>query len=104
MSAKKIGAIHIDTGDILFFLLGVFYQILFIFQGLDLSDEGFYATFYQQIFNDPQSVAFNFMYWLTGILGGAWYYLFPHLGLLGFRILGVIVTSATLILTYRCEC
>lgn len=101
MLSEKYRTIFSVNGDILFFILVVIYQIAFIFQGLDLSDEGFYAVVYQQIFNDPQSVAFNFMYWLTGILGGAWFYVFPHTGLLGFRILGVLVTTATLIITYN---
>ncbi len=77
------------------------YQIIFIFQGLDFADEGFYATFYQQIFHDPQSVMFNFMYWLTGIVGGAFHCTFPQLGLLGIRLLGVIVTTSTIILAYN---
>ena len=38
----------------LFFLCLFVYQLLFIFQGIDLSDEGFIATFYQQIFNNPE--------------------------------------------------
>lgn len=86
--------------DWIFFLILVIYQILFLFQGLDFADEGFYATFYQQIFNDPQSVSFNFMYWFSGILGGGFYYLFPELGLFGIRILGVLVITSTIATVY----
>ncbi len=88
------------VSDTAFFILIVIYQILFTFQGLDFADEGFYSTFYQQIFNDPESVAFNFMYWFSGILGGVYYYIFKDLGLWGLRLLGVIVTTATLIIAY----
>jgi len=84
-----------------FFAFIFLYQIIFIFQGLDFADEGYYATFYQQIFIDPQSVMHNFMYWLTGIVGGTFVYLFPQSGLLGIRILGVMVTTATIILAYN---
>lgn len=93
---KKLSTIN----DLVFFTFIVAYQILFIFQGLDFADEGFYATFYQQIFNDPESVAFNFMYWLSGILGGVFYYIFSDLGLWGLRLFGVIVTTSTLIIVY----
>jgi hypothetical protein len=82
--------------DWVFFLVILLYQLLFIFQGLDFADEGFYATFYQQIFKHPQSVSFNFMYWFSGIIGGSFYYFFPSLGLLGFRLLGIIVVTSTI--------
>jgi hypothetical protein len=84
-----------------FFVILFLYQIIFIFQGLDFSDEGFYTTFYQQIFVEPGSVMYNFMYWLTGIVGGAFNLLFPHSGLLGFRFLGVLVTTSTIIIAYN---
>jgi hypothetical protein len=89
-----------EMNEKVFFLLLFLYQIVFIFQGLDFADEGFYAVFYQQIFRDPQSVMFNFMYWLIGIVGGAFVYIFPQSGLLGIRLLGVIVTTSTIILAY----
>jgi hypothetical protein len=84
-----------------YFVLLLLYQLVFIFQGLDFADEGFYAVFYQQIFHDPQSLMLNFMYWFTGIVGGAFIYVFPQAGLLGMRILGVIVTTSTIFLAYK---
>lgn len=86
--------------DLGFIFIAFIYQIIFVFQGLDFADEGFSAVFYQQIFHDPQCVAFNFMYWFTGILGGVYYYLFPQLGLFGIRLLGVIITTTTLSIVY----
>ncbi|HEY6502828.1 MAG TPA: hypothetical protein VIZ28_02525 [Chitinophagaceae bacterium] len=83
-----------------FFLLFAF-QILFIFQGIDLSDSGFYATFYQQIYNEPETTQYNFMFWFSGIVGGAVAYIFPDLGLWGIRLAGVIVTTSTIIVTYN---
>lgn len=93
---KKLSTIS----DKVFFIIIATYQILFTFQGMDFADEGFYATFYQQIFIDPESVSFNFMYWLSGILGGVYFYIFKDLGLWGLRLLGVIVTTSTLIISY----
>lgn len=85
----------------LFFLFLFTYQVLFIFQGVDLSDEGFYLTFYQQIYNDPATQEYNFMFWLSGIIGGAIVYIFPDLGLWGVRFAGVLVTTSTIIVTYQ---
>jgi hypothetical protein len=85
----------------LFFLFIFVFQLVFIFQGVELSDEGFIATYYQEIFKNPESVQYNFMFWLTGIIGGLYYKLFPFLGLWGLRLGGVIVTTSTAILVYN---
>jgi len=87
--------------DWIFFLMLVCYQVIFIFQGLDFADEGFYATFYQQIFRNPESVVFNFMHWLSGIIGGTLLYIWPESGLLGIRILGIIVVTSTIGVVYN---
>ena len=100
MKKSLVQKILEGINDPVFYALLLLYQIIFIFQGLDFADEGFYATFYQQIFIDPESVMFNFMYWFTGIVGGILYYLFPQSGLLGFRILGIVVTTTTIIMAY----
>jgi hypothetical protein len=85
----------------LFFLCLFVYQLLFIFQGIDLSDEGFIATFYQQIFNNPESVQYNFMFWLTGIIGGLYFKAFSFLGLWGLRLGGVLVTTGTALFVFN---
>ncbi len=84
-----------------FLLLVVVYQLIFMFQGIDFLDEGFTATFYQQFFNDPGSVQYNFMYWLSGLVGGVFVYLFPDTGLLGLRFLSIIFTSASILIVYN---
>ncbi len=85
----------------LFFLLLLCFQILLIFQGIEPADTGFYATFYQQIFTNPQSVAYCFMFWLSGIIGGFFLKVFPFSGLIGLRLLWVVVYLAIIIFTYR---
>lgn len=77
------------------------YTVLMTFQGLDLSDEGFNAVFYRNIYSNPESVQYSFMFWLTGVIGGAFDYLFPSLGLLGLRILGAITLTCICLLSYR---
>lgn len=71
------------------------FQLIFIPQGLDFADEGFFMTFYQQIFNDPESVTYAFMYWFAGVLGGSLYALFPEGGLLLMRFAGVLIIVLT---------
>jgi hypothetical protein len=85
----------------LFFFLLLLYQFFFTLQGIDFLDEGFSATFYQQFYHDPQSVQYNFLYWLSGLVGGTWYYLFPGSGLLGLRFLAIICTMSTIIMVYN---
>src|SRR5450631_2537072 len=92
----------LDKININYFFLGLFLiQILFIFQGIDIADEGFHSTFYQQIYHNPQSVEYNFMYWFSEIIGGAWLKLFPGYGLLGLRLGGVILNMLAVIGSYR---
>jgi len=76
-------------------------QVLLSFQGFEVCDEGFSLTFYQQLFNDPSSVEYCFVYWLSGLIGGLWYHLYPEGGILWFRILAIIFNTATLILGYK---
>ncbi|MEG2163741.1 MAG: hypothetical protein RRY55_04550 [Bacteroidales bacterium] len=78
----------------------VLFQLLFVFQGLDFSDEGYWMTFYSRIFVDPESVMSNFPSWLTGITGGALLNFFPTGGLLMMRLVGVAsITIIALIAT-----
>ena len=70
------------------------------FQGLEMTDEGFWGCFYQQIFYVPHtSQVFEFLYWFTGVVGGVWNWLWPSGGLLGFRLLGVLILCATMVLS-----
>src|SRR5688572_21174649 len=84
-----------------FFLFLFLYQFLLTFQGLDLSDEGFYGTFYQQVYNDPESIQYCFMFWFSGIVGGAWNAIFGDLGLWGLRLFSALLTTGTIILAYN---
>lgn len=85
----------------LFFLILSLYQVLLTFQGLDLSDEGFFGTFYQQMFDHPESVQYNFMFWLSGLVGYAFDYVFGGLGIWGLRLFSAIFTTVTIILVYN---
>lgn len=56
-----------------------------VFCGFELCDSGFYLTAYQNIFTDPECVGYNFMYYLSLIVGGA----FENGSIIGMRLLGV---------------
>lgn len=79
----------------------VLIQVVLMFQGFDICDDGFVLTFYQQIFSNPESVEYNFLYWFSGILGGLWYQLNEDGGIIWFRILGVVTNTATFILSFQ---
>lgn len=68
-------------------------QLPLLFIGIDLADTGFYMTFYDQIFKAPGSVEYNFMYYLTGIVGGVWHAVWP--GIFSLRVLGMLVNLWT---------
>jgi hypothetical protein len=85
----------------IFFLLIFIYHVAVIFQGLDFNDEGFHLAFYQQIFNDPESVQYAFWGWLAGIVGGTFMKAFPFMGIWGIRLLGAIISTGTIIVAYN---
>jgi len=100
MNRSYLEKIFDGMNDKLFFVLIIFVQFIFIFQGLDFTDSGFDADFYSRIFNDPSTVQYNFMYWFTGVIGGIWLKLFPSMGLLGLRFAGILFTTLTFWITY----
>ncbi|AEH01632.1 hypothetical protein [Lacinutrix sp. 5H-3-7-4] len=76
-------------------------QIILGFQGFDICDDGFALTFYQQIYNNPSSIEFNFVYWLSGVVGGLWYTIFPNGGILWFKFFTVIINTLTFLIGYK---
>lgn len=70
-----------------------FIQCILGIQGFDVCDDGFVLTSYQQMFHAPASVEYNFVYYLSGVVGGLWHELFPKGGLLWFRFFTVIINT-----------
>ncbi|WP_196039280.1 glycosyltransferase family 39 protein, partial [Bacteroides nordii] len=77
------------------------YQLISVFLGFELCDSGFYMTFYDHIFKAPESVEYNFMYYLSGVVGGTFITLFPDAGIFDIRLLGVVNNMITVYLVYR---
>ena len=74
----------------------ILYPLIFIWQGLDFTDIGYSLTNYDQTFNEPESVSYGFVNWLTNIIGGLWLLLFgDSLGLLGINLVGAFVVYLT---------
>jgi len=86
----------------LFITFGILFVYMFILalQGFDLCDEGFVLTFYQQIFHAPETVEYQFLYYLSGLVGGVWNMLFGSGGILSFRILSIIIYLFIIYITY----
>ena len=78
----------------------VLYQLLGVFFGMDIADAGFYLTFYDNIFSHPSSVEYNFMYYLSGVIGGTFQQLFPSMGMCGMRLIGVAFNTLCGIILY----
>lgn len=87
-----------SLGGVLILLFG--FQLLNIVYGFDLQDTGFHLIAYENIFNAPDCVAYNFMYYLTNIVGGALMRTFSDLGVLGFRIVGALFVLLTLMIIF----
>lgn len=69
--------------------------------GFDYCDTGFYMTFYDNFFSSASSVEHNMMYWLSGLVGGSWLALFPWVGIVGVRVLGLLVSLVTIVILFR---
>ena len=62
-----------------------------LFCGFEVCDSGFYMTFYDNIFSHPESVSYNFMYYLSGIVGGT-VRLVTGDSLIGMRVAGMLAS------------
>ena len=67
------------------------WQLVIAAFGVDLCDTGYYLTFFDNIFKSPSSVEYNFMYYLSGVAGGALNAVLPEGGKwLAMRVAGIL--------------
>lgn len=67
------------------------WQLVIATFGMDLCDTGYYLTFFDNIFKSPSSVEYNFMYYLSGVAGGALNAVLPEGGKwLAMRVAGIL--------------
>ena len=72
-----------------------------VLASFELCDSGFYVTFYDNIFRAPESVEYNFMYYLSGVVGGVVNSLVATGNFLILRTTGLLFLLASVIITWR---
>ena len=74
---------------------------LFIWQGLDFTDQGYLVTGYRCFFRHPEVTEDSGSSWLTNLLGASWDALFGGLGLLSMRAMWAACMSLGMLLAFR---
>lgn len=77
------------------------YNLIVGFQGFDMCDEGWVTTGYQQIFSDPMSVKYLFLYYNTQLMGGLANVLCGGIGILGFRTMTALTITLIAFFTFK---
>lgn len=93
MPEKSFVALSMTAIALFHLLLGI--------QGFDMCDEGWVLSGFQQIFNDPKSIQYLFLYYLSEYVGGAWDILCGGCGIFGFRVLTAICITLSSYLVYK---
>ncbi|NIA11507.1 MAG: hypothetical protein GWP10_17750 [Nitrospiraceae bacterium] len=86
--------------NIIAFLI-VVYPLLFIRQGLDFTDMGYWLSNYNLIFTHPHQVVSGFSCYLSEIIGGVWLFLFGWAGVIGIKLGYVAVLYITIFCVYQ---
>jgi Dolichyl-phosphate-mannose-protein mannosyltransferase len=74
---------------------------LFIWQGLDFTDQGYLLTGYRCFFRHVEATEDSGVFWLTNLLGATWNALFGGLGLVSMRALWALCMSLGMLLAFR---
>jgi hypothetical protein len=82
----------------------IIYPLLFICNGLDVTDTGFWLTSYNSFFSDPESVELLMSSWLTLFIGAMIEKLLNPLGIISFKISYLILFYLTVYFSYKILC
>lgn len=93
MTGKGLAANHIFL--FLTALVAIVIQLPELFFGVELCDSGFYLTFYEYALSDPAAVSYNYMYPLTGIVGGLLHTVPGLDNMFAMRIVGLLVNTVS---------
>lgn len=75
------------------------WQLVIAMFGVDLCDTGYYLTFFDNIFKAPRTVEYNFMYYLSGVAGGALNAVLPEEGKwMAMRAAGVLCNTGIMVI------
>jgi hypothetical protein len=91
---------RVNLFSALLYLFIFVYPLLWIWQGLDFTDTGFWLTNYSLIFTHPETVTTGFLCYLSEIIGGVWIALWGKSGLIGARFGYVLVLYLTIAAVY----
>lgn len=84
------------------FVAGIIvFPLLFVWQGLDITDLGYLVSTYQQFFTYPENTWYFGAVWLTGLIGAVWDALFGWAGLVSFKLAYLFVIYVMMIVLYR---
>lgn len=83
------------------YLLSIFCYTSFIgLQGLDMTDEGWISTGFQQIYNDASTISGMFTLYDTLLVGGLFHLLFSSLGIIAFRLASALCLTTIAYIVY----
>ena len=84
------------------YLIGliIIYPLLFVWQGLDFTDTGFWLTGYRIFLSHPESIGSGIANWGSYAIGWLVSFFTADLGILGFKFADAIVCWATLFISY----
>lgn len=82
------------------FAVVIAFQVWSTFRGFDLTDEGFLMNLYQNFGSDISSCEGGAGYPLSCYLGWLCYSIWPGGGILWVRLCGVVIVTATMLVTY----
>jgi hypothetical protein len=77
------------------------YPVLLVIQGLDFTDQGYWASIYASTFTHPGDLRAAFTCWLADFIGAIFLSGFGFLGLASLRLGYLVVLYATVFLAYR---
>ena len=75
-------------------------SMLFVWQGLDFTDMGFWLTGYQQFYTQPYTLDFQFVCWLTAFIGH-WVGLALGGNVLAYKLGYVVVVTSSAVIVYQ---
>lgn len=91
--------------EILLLVFIFFFPWLFlVFQGLYISELGFWLVFYENFFTNPEISQTGFASWLTIFIGAIVSFFLGDLGVVGYKIANVFVIYIILYLVYKLLC
>ncbi len=80
----------------------IFYPLVSIFQGLDITDTGFSVAHYALFFEHFDAISSSSAVWLTTLLGASWENIVGvHIGLISHKLLFVLFTYINTFIAYQ---